>query len=168
MSEILNIVNEHNKYRSRTLNLQASENVLSPDARAALSSDMASRYSLLMNGEDSYGGTRFTLELVERTEKLAARVFRSKFAEVRPTGGHIASQTVILSTMKKKGNMLSIQEKFGGYTGYQKEYLPKMFGVQNYDIPFNLSTMIPFFSSILLNPTRSRPDFLIVVSEIIT
>ncbi|MDA8144066.1 MAG: beta-eliminating lyase-related protein [Thermoplasmatales archaeon] len=166
MSEILNIVNEHNKYRSRTLNLQASENVLSPDAREALSSDMASRYSLLMNGEDSYGGTRFTLELVELTEKLTARVFRSKFAEVRPTGGHIASQTVILSTMKKKENMLSIQEKFGGYTGYQKEYLPKMFGIQNYDIPFNPSTQEIILDNLEKVVKSSKPSLMILGQSI--
>lgn len=38
--------------------------------------------------------------------------------------------------MKKKGNLMSIPEKFGGYTGYQNGYLPQMFGFQNYDIPF--------------------------------
>lgn len=140
MNSVLNLVGKHDEYRSGTLNLQASENVLSPDARKALSSDLASRYSLVLNDHDAYGGTRFTIEILEKTMELTSKVFGSKYAEVRPTGGHIASQVVLLSLMKKKENMLSIPERHGGYTGYQSGYLPQMFGVQNYDIPFNPDT----------------------------
>lgn len=140
MSEVLSLVETHNDYRSKTLNLQASENVLSPDARKALASDLSSRYSLVLDDHDAYGGTRYALEILEKTMDITSRVFGSKYSEVRPTGGHIASQVVLLSLMKKKENMLSIPEKYGGYTGYQSGYLPQMFGMQNYDLPFNPET----------------------------
>ncbi len=137
MNSVLELVEKHDKYRAGTLNLQASENVLSPDVRKALSSDLSSRYSLVLDDHDAYGGTRYTLEILEKTMELTSKVYGAKYAEVRTTGGHIASQVVLLSLMKKKENMMSIPEKFGGYTGYQSGYLPQMFGVQNYDIPFN-------------------------------
>ncbi|HLH85875.1 MAG TPA: beta-eliminating lyase-related protein [Thermoplasmataceae archaeon] len=140
MSRILDLVEEHSRYRSQCLNLQASENVLSPAALKALGSDMASRYSLLMNGEDAYGGTKFTLQIAEEVEKLARHLFGSEYAEVRPIGGHIASQAALLSLLKKRDNMMSIAERDGGYTGYQNGYLPKMFGFQNYDIPYDSNT----------------------------
>lgn len=140
MSEVLDLVEKHNRYRSGSLNLQASENVLSPDARRALSSDLGSRYSLVMDDHDAYGGTRYTVEILEKTMELTSQVYHSKYAEVRPTGGHIASQIVLLSLMKKKENLMSIPEKYGGYTGYQGGYLPQMFGFQNYDIPFDPET----------------------------
>lgn len=140
MSELLNLVEKHNEYRSGTLNLQASENVLSPNVRKALSSDLSSRYSLVLDDHDAYGGTRFALEILEKTMDLTSKVYGSRYSEVRPTGGHIASQVVLLSLLKKKENMLSIPEKYGGYTGYQSGYLPQMFGVQNYDLPFNPET----------------------------
>lgn len=137
MSEILNLVEQHNRYRSKTLNLQASENVLSPDVREAMSSDLGSRYSLVLNDHDAYGGTGYTQEILKKTMEVTARVYRAKYAEVRPTGGHIAAQVVLLSLMQRKGNLMSIPEKNGGYTGYQNGYLPQMFGFQNYDIPYN-------------------------------
>ena len=137
MNNVLNLVEKHDKYRAGTLNLQASENVLSPDVRKALSSDLSSRYSLVLDDHDAYGGTRYTLEILEKTMELTSKVYGAKYSEVRPTGGHIASQVVLLSLMKKKENMMSIPEKYGGYTGYQSGFLPQMFGVQNYDIPFN-------------------------------
>lgn len=137
MSNILELVEKHDRYRSGTLNLQASENILSPDVRKALSSDLSSRYSLVLDDHDAYGGTGYTLQILEKTMEMASKVYGSKYAEVRPTGGHIASQVVLLSIMKKRGNMMSIAEKHGGYTGYQSGYLPQMFGIQNYDIPFD-------------------------------
>lgn len=137
MSKVLDLVEKHDKYRSGTLNLQASENVLSPDVRRALSSDLSSRYSLVLDDHDAYGGTRYTLDILEKTMELTSKVYGAKYAEVRPTGGHIAAQVILLSLMKKKENMMSIAEKHGGYTGYQRGYLPQMFGVQNYDIPFD-------------------------------
>ena len=74
MSEILKLVKKHEKYRSESLNLQASENVMSMDAREALSSDLASRYSLVLDPSkgDAYGGTQYTEEILHETEKLAA------------------------------------------------------------------------------------------------
>lgn len=137
MSDILDLVEKHDAYRARTLSLQASENVLSPDARRALGSDLGSRYSLVLDDHDAYGGTGYTTEILEKTMELTSRVYGAKYAEVRPTGGHIASQIVMLSVMRKKENMLSIPEKHGGYTGYQTGYLPQMFGVQNYEIPYD-------------------------------
>ncbi len=137
MNSILELVEKHDRYRSGTLNLQASENVLSPDVRKALSSDLSSRYSLVLDDHDAYGGTQYTLQILEKTMELTSRVYGAKYAEVRPTGGHIASQVVLLSIMRKKGNMMSLAEKHGGYTGYQSGYLPQMFGIQNYDIPFD-------------------------------
>lgn len=140
MSKVLDLVEKHDRYRSGTLNLQASENILSPDVRKALSSDLSSRYSLVLDDHDAYGGTRFTLDILEKTMELTSKVYGAKYAEVRPTGGHIAAEMVILSLMRKKENMMSIPEKYGGYTGYQSGYLPQMYGMQNYDIPFDPNT----------------------------
>ena len=129
MNNVLNLVEKHDKYRAGTLNLQASENVLSPDVRKALSSDLSSRYSLVLDDHDAYGGTRYTLEILEKTMELTSKVYGAKYSEVRPTGGHIASQVVLLSLMKKKENMMSIPEKYGGETRDKKGIPPQQVGV---------------------------------------
>ena len=46
MNKFLDLVTEHDIYRKGVINLQASENIMSPDALKCLGSDMASRYSL--------------------------------------------------------------------------------------------------------------------------
>ncbi|MEM0158137.1 MAG: serine hydroxymethyltransferase [Thermoplasmataceae archaeon] len=148
MSNILGLVREHSRFRSQCLNLQASENVLSEAVLSALGSDLASRYSLVQDGVDAYGGTEYTVKILEETERLARELFGSKFAEVRPIGGHIAAQATLLSVLKKRDNMMSIAERDGGYTGYQNAYLPKMFGFQNYEIPYNPETQEIDFSKL--------------------
>lgn len=135
----MKLVEKHDRYREETIGLQASENVLSPDARKALSSDMASRYSLMQEnvGYDAYGGAGYIEEIREATEKLTRKIFHSRYAEVRPLSGHLASEIVLLSLVEKKRNILSISEENGGYTGYQNGYLPQILGFNNYNLPYD-------------------------------
>lgn len=137
MTDVMDIVKNHNSYRAGTLNLQVSENVMSPKAREALGSDMASRYSLVMDGEDAYGGTRYSTELLAHVERLACDVYGARYAEVRTIGGHVAAEAVLLALIRKKESIMAIAEKNGGYTGYAQGYLPNMFGFQSYYIPFS-------------------------------
>ncbi|AKA48227.1 glycine hydroxymethyltransferase [uncultured archaeon] len=133
----MDIVRNHNSYRAATLNLQVSENVLSQKAREALSSDMASRYSLVIDSDDAYGGTRYSTELLAQVERLACDVYGARYAEVRTIGGHIAASAVLLGLIRKRESIMAVAEKNGGYTGYAQGYLPHMYGFQSYYIPFN-------------------------------
>ncbi|MHB1662363.1 MAG: PLP-dependent aminotransferase family protein [Thermoplasmataceae archaeon] len=136
---ILNkLVNSHNLYRENSINLQASENVLSPSVKAALGSDLASRYSHVMpSGHNGYGGCKYSEEILTETENVIKALYGSKFAEVKTIGGHVAAEVAILATMKKKENMLAIGEESGGYTGYFGNYIPAMFSFNTYKIPYD-------------------------------
>ncbi len=138
MSILNDLVNKHNFYRESTLNLQASENVLSPAVREVLSSDLASRYSHVMDsGFNGYGGCRYSEEILKETENLMKKLYGSKYAEVKTIGGHVAAEVAILSTMNRKENMLAIGENCGGYTGYFGNYIPSMFSINSYEIPYD-------------------------------
>jgi glycine hydroxymethyltransferase len=120
-------VQAHEHFRSRALNLQASENLLSPAARAALASDMASRYSLRLDTE---------FEVEEEARSLAREVFRARFALIEPIGGHVAAMVALLATTKRGGLIASCPQKFGGYTGYDGKFMPEMFGMLAGEWPF--------------------------------
>ena len=138
MNILNDLVNKHNFYREATLNLQASENVLSQSVREALSSDLASRYSHIMDsGINGYGGCRYSEEILSETENLMKKLYGSKYAEVKTIGGHVAAEVAILSTMNRKENMLAIGENCGGYTGYFGNYIPSMFSINSYEIPYD-------------------------------
>lgn len=133
----MDIVRSHNSYRDSTLNMQVSENVLSPRVREALSSDMASRYSIVIDSEDAYGGAKYSNELLAQVERLACEVYGSRYAEVRTIGGHVAAESVLLALIRKKESIVALAEKDGGYPGYAQGFIPNMFGFQSYHVPFS-------------------------------
>ena len=139
-------VQAHEQFRARALNLQASENLLSPAARAALGSDMASRYSVRLDREfegtyihNAYGGTVWMEEVEDEARSLAQEVFGAKHAVVEPIGGHVAAEVALLATTKKGALIASCPQDCGGYTGYDAAYLPEMFGWRAAEFPFDKS-----------------------------
>ncbi|MCL4332859.1 MAG: serine hydroxymethyltransferase [Candidatus Thermoplasmatota archaeon] len=129
---------EHDIYRQGCLNLQASENRMSPGANSVLGTDMAARYShILPEGHNSYGGGRYMEQVLHQTEDNISRLYGARFSEVRPTGGHIAALTVITSMLSKGDTFLYVSGKNGGYPGYQQEFIPDMLGYRSIELPYD-------------------------------
>ncbi len=131
------LVQLHDEYRKRVLNLQASENYLSYRVRKALASDMASRYSMVFDTEvhgakvhNAYGGTKYQEKIVNYAERKAAEIFGFKYANVKPISGHIAAMTVLISLTKRGDKIMAIPPELGGYDGYSQPYMPDMFGLK--------------------------------------
>ncbi|EQD63221.1 Glycine hydroxymethyltransferase, partial [mine drainage metagenome] len=89
------------------------------------------------SGYNGYGGSRFSEEILSTTENIIKTLYKVKYAEVRTIGGHVAAEVAILSTMSKKENMFAIGEESGGYTGYFGNYIPSMFSINSYKIPYD-------------------------------
>lgn len=83
-SEIGRLLKEHEAWRSRGIDLIASENRLSPAVRGALGSDLAGRYQA-----EGYGGSRYARAVVDATEGLARELFRAGHALVSPLSGNL-------------------------------------------------------------------------------
>ena len=88
------IVRKQNDWRSRTINLIASENVMSRRARAVMGSDFAHRYAEGHPGERYYQGTDMIDEVETRVKQHIRTLFHCKHAEVRPISGTIANDGV--------------------------------------------------------------------------
>ena len=112
--------------------------MLSPDVLAALGSGLASRYSHSMeNGVNSYGGNDIFEKIFASAQANIARLFGSRYAEIRPTGGHIAVEAAILSACSKGDTILAVGPGGGGYPGYEQRYLPDMFSLRSFEIPYD-------------------------------
>ncbi len=140
------IIQLHDEYRKRVLNMQASENFLSYRVRKALASDMASRYSMVFEQEvhgsfvhNAYGGTKYQEEIKEYAENKAREIFGFKFANVKPISGHIAAMTVLISLTEKGDKIMAIPPELGGYDGYSQPYMPDMFSLKF--VPLSLKNM---------------------------
>src|SRR5688572_15360949 len=138
----------HEAWRSReTINLQASENVMSEPARALLASDFAHRYTLpedlvpgLAGLKNAYRGTRHTDAMEVLTEGLARDVFYAAHASLKPLSGHLAGFLLLQAACSRGDRILMISSAHGGYDGYMPGYLPEYLGLEVEFLPFDERT----------------------------
>ena len=163
MAPMVDIVDRYERYRRNVLNLQASENFICSHVRMALGSDLAARYSHIMpDGHNAYGGTDKIEEIYTESEVSVKALFKSKFAEIRPTGGHIAAEICILSSVKKGGTLMAIPEEYGGYTGYMQPYLPDLYSMKYEPIPYNGETQEIIYDEFEAKAKEVKPQAIVL------
>ena len=113
VSQIEDIVRKQNEWRSSTLNLIASENVLSDRARGILGSDFAHRYAEGHPGERYYQGTELIDEVESRLKKHMKSLFHCRQVDVRPISGTIANDAVF-SRFIRPGDVVMVNSTPGG------------------------------------------------------
>jgi glycine hydroxymethyltransferase len=115
---IRELLAEHVSYRESCLNLVAAENVLSPDARALLSSELVHRYADY-TGRDlrarRYLGTRFIVGLEEEVHALLRELFRVAYVEPRALSGHIAGAASVMAFTRPGDVVLELDSPSGGH-----------------------------------------------------
>ncbi|MFW5907441.1 MAG: serine hydroxymethyltransferase [Candidatus Natronoplasma sp.] len=109
-TKIETLIERHERLREDGLNLIASENKLLDEAKRALSSDLSGRYH-----SDYYGGTEVIREIMERTEKMAERVFGVEHAFIKPVSGNICDLNVLFSFTDPGDSVAMIPYDNGGY-----------------------------------------------------
>jgi glycine hydroxymethyltransferase len=110
MSKIMPLIKEHEQSRRLGLNLVASENFLSNKVKSALSSDLAGRYHSYW-----YGGTKHAAKIIEETENLAKKLFRSKYAIVTSLAGNMCDLAVLFAFSKPGDKVAMMTLDAGGY-----------------------------------------------------
>jgi len=107
------IVAQQNEWRCNTLNLIASENVMSNRARRVLGSDFAHRYAEGHPGERYYQGTDKIDEIESWVKQQLKTLFSCQHMEVRPISGTVANDAVF-SRYIKPGDVVMVNSTAGG------------------------------------------------------
>jgi len=129
------MVERHEQWRGREcINLIPSENVMSPQARALLSSDLAHRYTASYR---FYMGTRFIDKIEDYGEELAKKGFNAETADLRPLSGHIADLIFFANFTKPRDTVVCVSEQDGGYPGMWRRALPKFLRYKLVAFPFS-------------------------------
>lgn len=139
IEEILSLVQEHERWRgTECINLIPSENIMSPQVRSLLSSELAHRYTA---PDRFYMGTRFIDEIERYGQEVAKELFEVESADLRPLSGHIAD-FIFLANFTKPGNVLMcVSAEDGGYPGIWRKGLPKVLGIEIEAFPFSKEKM---------------------------
>jgi len=113
VSNIEELVQKQNEWRSKTLNLIASENVLSSRARQVMGSDFTHRYAEGHPGERYYQGTEIIDEIEARVKKNLKSLFHCRQVDVRPISGTVANDAVF-SRYIHPGDVVMVNSTPGG------------------------------------------------------
>ena len=113
VSWVEQLVAEQNSWRDQTINLIASENVLSRRARSLMGSDFAHRYAEGHPGERYYQGTDKIDEIEARVKQHLRALFGCRRVEVRSISGTVANDGVI-SRYVAPGDIVMVNSTPGG------------------------------------------------------
>jgi len=110
---IYDFVKRQNEWRIRTINLIASENVVSDTVRKLSGSDFAHRYAEGHPGERYYQGTEYIDKIESDLRNDFKTLFRSAHADVRPVSGTNANEAVF-SSFIQPGDIVMVNSTPGG------------------------------------------------------
>ncbi len=118
LDKMEDLYQKHLNYRNRTLNLIASENFVSPFVRSYLTSEFGNRYGCYENlkpEKREYTGNRYIHEFEMETIALVKDVFKAKYVDLRPIGGHMAGVATVLGLMEPGDLVLEISMEDWGH-----------------------------------------------------
>lgn len=111
----------HNRWFEHAIPLIASENVPSPAVREALTSDFANRYAEGWPGERVYAGCTYIDRVEIMCAKLARRLFKAQFADVRPVSGVVANLAMYSAFSSPGNTMLAPSIPAGGHISHGRK-----------------------------------------------
>ena len=120
-NDIFSMLKDHNKWFSESIPLIASENVPSPAVREALISDFGNRYAEGWPGERVYAGCTYIDKVEFECIKLAKKLFRAEFADVRPISGVVANLAIYSGFTNPGDVMLTASIPAGGHISHGKK-----------------------------------------------
>ncbi|ABU82268.1 serine hydroxymethyltransferase [Ignicoccus hospitalis] len=137
LKKIIEIVEAHDEWRHQTINLIASENVMSPLAESLYLNDMMHRYAEGKPFKRYYQGTKYIDEIEVLATELMKKLFNSEYAEVRPVSGTTANGTVfyVLGQEKKKAIIPPVQA--GSHVSHTKFGILGALCIEQVEMPYD-------------------------------
>lgn len=111
----------HHKWFENSIPLIASENVPSPAVREAIISDFGNRYAEGWPGERVYAGCTYIDDVEVECMKLAQKLFKAEFADVRPISGVVANLAIYSAFSEPGDIMLAPSIPAGGHISHGKK-----------------------------------------------
>jgi glycine hydroxymethyltransferase len=140
--EAYRIVHAQNEWRGKqTLNLIASENVMSPKASQLYYSDFEHRYAEGEVGDRYYEGVKYADEIEDLCEKSLRTLFNCDYVNVKPISGAQANLAVFYAYAKAGDAVMSLDVPSGGHISYREFGAAGCRGLTVTDIPYDSSNL---------------------------
>ncbi|MGC9210344.1 MAG: serine hydroxymethyltransferase [Acidilobus sp.] len=140
--KVFELTNRHNLWRLReTINLIASENVMSPAALAVYISDAMYRYAEGKPFKRHYQGTRYIDELEVLAGQLMGRLFDTDMVDLRPISGTIANAAVFRVLAQPGDQAVIAPVQAGAHVSHTKFGTLGALGIKQVELPYDEERM---------------------------
>jgi len=141
VKSVVELVLRHNSWRRfETINLIASENVMSPLAEAVYVSDMMHRYAEGKPKKRYYQGSLYVDEVELLVQRYMSELLCVKFVEPRAISGTIAN-AIAFTSVAKAGDKATISTiQAGAHISHTREGVLGALGIEHIEMPFDLET----------------------------
>ncbi len=136
------ILREYDRQKN-TLELIASENIVSPAVMAAQASVMTNKYAEGYPGKRYYGGCEFVDIAETKAIERAKALFNAEYANVQPHSGSQANMAVYFSLLEPGDTVLGMDLSHGGHLthGAAASFSGKFFNFIHYGVAKDTGTI---------------------------
>lgn len=156
----------HNQWRSTSLNLVASESVLWDITDPMNYKDLTRRAILGVPGQRYSEGGQYIDDIEQITEKLLKDAFSAEHAEWRPISGSMADGILIHALTSVRDKIIATPTPLGHPTWHEKGY-SGFRGLGITDIPYNWEDLEPDYARLSELTSKERFKLLIDGSSLI-
>ena len=129
-------IKSEEKRQEDTIELIASENIVSDSVREAQGSVLTNKYAEGYPGKRYYGGCQYIDKVEQLAIHYAKKIFNAEYANVQPHSGSQANMTVYNALLKPGDTILGMGMDAGGHLthGSKVNFSGKIFNSISYDL----------------------------------
>lgn len=159
--ELWNSIHKEEERQKHTIELIASENIVSDAVREAQGSVLTNKYAEGYPNKRYYGGCQYIDEVEERAIDYAKQLFDAKFANVQPHSGSQANMAVYQALLKPGDKILGMEMDSGGHLthGAKVNFSGKAYHSFSYGL--NPETEELDFDQILQDAKEVQPQLIV-------
>ena len=159
--EVWHYIKKEEERQQNNIELIASENIVSPDVRAAQGSVLTNKYSEGYPKRRYYGGNQNIDAIESLAIKRAKKLFNAEYVNVQPHSGSQANQAVYAAFLKPGDKILGMGMDSGGHLshGSQVNFSGKLYKAYSYDL--NPQTERLDYDKILSIEKKIKPKMIV-------
>lgn len=154
------------EWRRNCINLIASESVVSPAVKAALSSDFEGRYAEGRPAKRYYQGTWMFDEIEIIGQELFKRLFECDYADLTPVSGVVANLASLMGLTSYGDTIMSLSLANGAHISQTHISAAGILGLKSVYLPFDVEEMNIDAERAKRDIIKTKPKLVIVAGSV--
>lgn len=168
MEKIIELLEQHNRWRKECINLIASENVMSPFCEKYYVSDLMHRYAEGLTFNRYYQGLKYVDQIEDLTQKAFMDHFKANFVDIRPISGTLANFAVFSALASRGDIIMNLGIQGGSHVSHEQAGAVGVLGLESHALPFDPINLRLDLANVEKKILELKPKFIVMGGSVIT